>query len=239
MAQSCGQVTTVRGNIMNIRVVTKAGLVCAASVVCAVSANAATTVYTPGGGNLSAGETDYANFDTSFGNASNVTGTSGAFSTGVFASSVGGVAAEPASGDQGDAFYAVLGGGTTTFSFLNPVGILGFDLGSADSYNSVTLNFASGGSQVFAGAQLNVPFGANGNQTIPATNGRVTIYSFDDAIVSATFASSQNSFEFDNIGIAAVPEPSTWAMLILGFGVIGSVLRGRSTTAGARRSALA
>lgn len=29
----------------------------------------------------------------------------------------------------------------------------------------------------------------------------------------------------DNISLAAVPEPATWAMLILGFGVIGSSLR--------------
>jgi hypothetical protein len=37
-------------------------------------------------------------------------------------------------------------------------------------------------------------------------------------------ASSSNSFEFDNVvagGASAVPEPSTWAMLLLGFAGLG------------------
>lgn len=41
----------------------------------------------------------------------------------------------------------------------------------------------------------------------------------------------------DNVSLAAVPEPSTWAMLILGFGVVGAAARRRRRTAG--ESALA
>ena len=33
----------------------------------------------------------------------------------------------------------------------------------------------------------------------------------------------------DNVSFAAVPEPSTWAMLILGFGFVGSAMRRRKT----------
>ena len=36
--------------------------------------------------------------------------------------------------------------------------------------------------------------------------------SFNEVVVT----SDQNAFEFDNVA-AAVPEPSTWAMIILGF----------------------
>ena len=216
----------------------RASLIGAALIAFAPAANAATVVFTPGGGNLGANESDYANFDTTFGTPSNVTGTSGGYSTGVFASSVGGIAAQPAFGDQGDAFYAVLGGGTTTFTFDRAAAVFGFDLGSADSYNSVTLHFASGGSQTFTGSQLNVPFDPNGNQDIMQTNGRVTFSSFGDRITGATFASDSNSLEFDNLGVGGVPEPSVWALFILGFGTIGGTLRGRTRKVKAARAAL-
>lgn len=202
------------------------------------SASAATLVFAGGSGVVGPGQVDYANFDTSFGNQSGVSGTSGIYSTGVFAAAVPGVAAQPAFGDQGDAFYAVVGGGSATFSFMNPIGIFSFDLGSADDYNSLVLTFADATTQSFTGAQLNPPGPATGNQIIAGTNGRVTIYSFDKSIVSATFTSNQNSFEFDNLAIAAIPEPSVWAMLILGFGVIGGSLRRRTSRSWTARRAL-
>ena len=41
-------------------------------------------------------------------------------------------------------------------------------------------------------------------------------------------AASGNDFALDNLSFAsAVPEPSTWAMLFLGFGVIGLMMRRR------------
>ena len=39
--------------------------------------------------------------------------------------------------------------------------------------------------------------------------------------------SSSNSFESDNFAVAAVPEPATWAMMIMGFGTIGALMRRR------------
>lgn len=202
------------------------------------AANAATLTYIGGTGGNIAGETTYADFQTSFGNVSGVSGTSGAFSTGVFATDVPGVAAEPAFGDQGDAFYAILGGGAATFSFAANTQFFSFDLGSADDFNSLTLFFQGGGTQTFTGAQLNPPGPATGNQNIAATNGRVRINSFGTNITSARFSSTGNSFEIDNLAVGAIPEPSTWAMLILGFGVIGATLRRKSRVAFAGRAAL-
>jgi hypothetical protein len=41
-------------------------------------------------------------------------------------------------------------------------------------------------------------------------------------------AASGNDFALDNLSFAsAVPEPSTWAMLFLGFGAIGLMMRRR------------
>ena len=195
---------------------------------------AATLTFMGGTGNLSAGQTDYANFDTTFGDITGTTGTAGTYT-----GTTSGVAAEPAFGDQGDAYYYVSGGGSATFSFGAGVYSFGFDLGSADEYNTLHIDFAGGGSQDFIGSQLNPPGPANGDQEIMVTNGRVTIFGNGDRITGATFLSGQPSFEFDNIGTNAVPEPATWALFIVGFGVIGSTLRRRSAKFGAVRAAMA
>jgi len=46
------------------------------------------------------------------------------------------------------------------------------------------------------------------------------------------FTSQSNSFEFDDLA-AAVPEPSSWAMLIVGLAGLGALMRGRRRPAGA------
>ena len=90
--------------------------------------------------------------------------------------------------------------------------------GSIDAYN--TLAFYSGGMEVYSltGTQLAGLTGltADGSQTSATSNAYISfagLPSFD----KVTFASSQNSFEFDNV-MAGVPEASTWMMLGLGFG---------------------
>lgn len=205
----------------------------AASIAIGAPAQAATLVFLGGTGGLTAGQTDYANFDSTFGN---ITGTSG--TAGITSGSTPGVAAEPAFGDQGDAYYYVSGGGSADFSFGAGVSSFGFDLGSADDYNTLTIFFAGGGSQSFVGAALNPPGPATGNQSVPGTNGRVTISGAGQVITGASFISGQPSFEFDNIGVSAVPEPGTWALFILGFGALGSAMRRRSAQVRATKATL-
>lgn len=219
------------------KVLTKAVLAAAAFAAGSQAANAATFVFVPGGGGLGVGETNYADFSTTFGNQSNLTGSSGGYNTGVFAASVAGIAAQPGTGGPAP-FFAVLGGGTATFTFDQAVGTFGFDFGSADAYNSLTLNFVDGTSESFTGEALNAAYIANGNQSFIGTNGRLTFSSFDNRITSVTFGSDSNSFEFDNIGIGAVPEPGTWALFILGFGAIGASLRRRAALVVSSRAAL-
>lgn len=196
---------------------------------------AAVLTFQGGTGGLQAGETDFANFDTTIPPVA-TTGTAGVYNgTQPF------VAAEPAFGDQGDNYFAVLTGSTATFSFINSLSQFGFDLGSADDYNFLTVFFAGGVTQTFTGAQLNSPGPATGNQDIAQTNGRVTIFANDlGGITGFTFGSSANSFEFDNIGvISAVPEPATWALLLLGFGAIGFGMRRRKAQAAQPRMRIA
>lgn len=101
---------------------------------------------------------------------------------------------------------------------------LSFYVGSLDDYNSITFHLKGGGTQTFTGTDLGLVSGAaNGNQTAANTNGRFTFWS-DTAITGFDLASNSNSFEVSNIG-SAVPEPATWAMMIIGFGSVGGMVR--------------
>jgi hypothetical protein len=54
-----------------------------------------------------------------------------------------------------------------------------------------------------------------------ADNAGSASFSFED------FGNDNVGIVIDNVALAAVPEPSTWAMLILGFGVVGAAARRR------------
>jgi len=41
------------------------------------------------------------------------------------------------------------------------------------------------------------------------------------------------AFEFDDIAANAVPEPASWAMLIMGFGLVGAAARRRKAAVAA------
>ena len=200
-------------------------LAAAASLAVAGPAHAAATFnYVAGGGGLSAGESSYADFDTTTGNP-----TGSGFQ--ILTPPALPAGAEPATGDQGDDFFSVLAGGDALFSFAESLSQLGLDYGSADDYNTFIVYLASGGSLTINGQDIlnTVPADANGDQAANATNGRLTFVAGPgDAITGLRLLSSQNSLEVDNFGvISAVPEPGTWAMMLLGFGAIGFAMRRR------------
>jgi hypothetical protein len=124
-------------------------------------------------------------------------------------------------GDQTN-YMAVLGGGSETIAYSTLMNSFGLYWGSVDSYNS--LAFYNGDTLVatITGSDVAPPLTANGGQTDYASNDYVLISALPqfDRVVAA---SSSYSFEFDNVAAgvatlsAAVPEPSTWAMLLLGF----------------------
>lgn len=134
-------------------------------------------------------------------------------------------AATPAFNSSGN-FGAVLGGGTYNVSFA-PASIFSFVLGSLDTYNKLTLSFASGGPLVLSGAQIALGATANGNQSLAVSNGRVTysVGALDPLITGATFQSTTDSMEFDDLATLAVPEPSTWLMMLMGFAAVGFSIR--------------
>lgn len=145
---------------------------------------------------------------------------------GILPFSIPGVAAAPA----GDAtlYGFAYPGIDATLTSASSLSSLSFYLGSLDSYN--TLSFYSGDTlvQSFTGTQLTIPDPANGNQASGNTNRRYFFtFGAADNVNKVVFNTTQPAFEFDNIAaaISGVPEPSTWAMMILGFGLVGFSLR--------------
>jgi len=74
---------------------------------------------------------------------------------------------------------------------------------------------------------MTVSIGSQSFSVTPGTNDPFTLYTFffDDASGFLSFSdsglSNQQGNVLDNVSVAAVPEPSTWAMMILGFAGVG------------------
>jgi len=122
-------------------------------------------------------------------------------------------------------YFTVLGGGKATLTSAEGMGSFSFYLGSPDSYNFVKFTDFAGNTTTLQGAQIwNASTGDNGDQSW----GRRVSYNFDGAVIKQIeFSSTGNSFEFDSLASAPVPEPATWAMMIMGFGTAGAMVRRR------------
>jgi PEP-CTERM motif len=134
-----------------------------------------------------------------------------------------GIGAEPL-GDT-TPYLSVLDNGSVTVTIAGGANQLSFFVGSLDGLNKITFNGDSANS--FTGAQL-LGLSDTGCQGDPACN---RFISFSGPINFFTLTSGNNSFEVDSF-TAAIPEPSTWAMLILGFMGVGFMAyrrKGRST----------
>lgn len=191
-------------------------LIAAAALAAAASANAAVSITSAAyDAPLAAGEQLVVTFDAPA--AAGYAFTGGATQIGT-----SGSAAAP----FGDAtrFMYVLGG--TSATLTTPL-LQSFSMyiGSVDTYNSITFKGANGYEETVSGSQLVAI--ANGNQSSDQTNRRFYFDFGSDKVNEVIFSSTSNSFEFDNIAAGAVPEPATWAMLIIGFGFIGASLRRR------------
>ncbi len=135
------------------------------------------------------------------------------------------------SSPAGTAYLSVLGGGSATYTFTGPVTAFEFDWGSLDSYNTLTFVSTAGLTTVIPGLTFTNP--ANGDQHAAGTNGLFMVTgNAGDTFSSVTFAGSQNSFEVDNLAVS-VPEPASWALMIVGFGLAGGMVRAKRRNQGA------
>lgn len=127
----------------------------------------------------------------------------------------------------GTTYMSVEGGGTEMATWNTRQTSLSLYWGSIDGSASNMNSFAvSVDGYTLTGADL-VALGASGDgsQTDPQANQLVTITGLG-AFTTATFSSTANAFEFSLIPpsvtlTGGTPEPSTWAMMMVGFAGLG------------------
>jgi hypothetical protein len=123
------------------------------------------------------------------------------------------IGAEPL-GDT-SSYLSVLNGGSVTVTVSGGgINSLAFFVGSLDGLNKIEFNGDS--ANTYTGAQL-MGLSDTGCQGDPSCNRFIT---FSGLITSFTLTSTVNSFEVDSFA-TAVPEPSTWGMMMLGFLGVG------------------
>jgi hypothetical protein len=138
--------------------------------------------------------------------------------------------AQPANALPSNTSYlSVLTGGSATYTFAgNGVTAFQFDWGSIDSYNTLSVHMAGQPSAIVIPGSALFANPANGNQTQANTNGRFSLLGTSgERFTGITLTSSGNSFEIDNLATGAVPEPATWGLMLMGFGMVGAGLRTR------------
>ena len=118
-----------------------------------------------------------------------------------------------------------LAGEPATLTFTSPVSYLSFLWGSPDLYNLLTI-ISTDITQVFTVSTLNFSV-TDGNQAFSqyvqftsAPGSKITGVVF-------TNTPAQDAFEVANFSINAVPEASTYVLMIAGLGIIGFVARRR------------
>lgn len=109
---------------------------------------------------------------------------------------------------------------------LNSVSLAAFgDTDAWVSYGSTATKMTSGsGWTSFIGNGNNYVGGTSNRSFNPAVNTAATVW----LIGAGRGTGSDDSFKLSSIGVtAAVPEPASWAMMIIGFGAVGSAMRRR------------
>lgn len=191
----------------------------AGSVMTSAGGQAATVIFNPGVFGAPAGYTLFSDFDSGASQAL-VTGNDFFFPTGDVA-------------DEGSAlpgnltpYLAVLGGGVANISFTDEVRAFSFDYSTVDVFNTVKINYADGGFEDVRGGRILSSGEASGQ-----LSGSFIIEGDGRLISGLSLSTSSNSFEVDNLAFSAllgtVPEPATWGLMVVGFGMVGINLRRR------------
>lgn len=113
-------------------------------------------------------------------------------------------------------------------TFQNATNFLSFLWGSPDTYNRLTIGYGLGQTKTFTAADLGFT-STNGNQ---AVSQYVQFRADAGTLINSVLFfnnPSTDAFESANFSVTAVPEPATWAMMLMGFGGIGFAMRRRKS----------
>jgi len=109
----------------------------------------------------------------------------------------------------------------------------GLYLGTIDTYNSISL-LGNGGTVLYTltGAQILSTLASQSDDSTNGDNNNSSYVEFVDTtganITGIQLSTTQAALESDNLSVAGgVPEPATWAMMLIGFGLVGLQLRRR------------
>lgn len=148
------------------------------------------------------------------------------------AGNIGGVRAAPAGTAAGGVYQSIGTGGSNTIDFSGWTGgkrllSLSFYWGSVDPHNFV--DFYNSKGNVFLTIGGNDLPAATGDQTAGLTNRRV-FFDFlpTEDVQKIRLRGNGNAFEYDSFGGTAstvLPEPGSWALMIIGFGLVGAAQR--------------
>jgi len=152
--------------------------------------------------------------------------TTGAISVVIGDSGLGiaGGSTDPVQGNSTHVYNATTGAFTDTFNFFLPTGQVGASLTSSDTTNDlmftgITFNGVSG----IAGTGLGGDPGAAISAQMVVSGGQQELILTGSGGAAATFGGTANF----SPTIASVPEPASWALMIIGFGSAGAMLRKR------------
>lgn len=103
-----------------------------------------------------------------------------------------------------------------------------------DAYTSAAIDFSATLPSGFLSTDTLLP-GAlptidHGYASSAATGTGSFAFSYARCLFSCSYKAAQASFIVDHVTFADVPEPATWAMLVIGFGATGLMSRRRATT---------
>jgi hypothetical protein len=134
----------------------------------------------------------------------------------------------PKGGITGGTFLAAgpTAGQPATLTFTNPTSYLSFLWGSPDTYNQLTVN-TNVRSYVYTAANLNFAR-TDGDQSFSQYVSFATTAGELISSVNFTNVPAADAFEAANFSVTAVPEPATWAMMLVGFGMVAATARRRS-----------
>jgi hypothetical protein len=120
-------------------------------------------------------------------------------------------------GEAGNHFVGISGGNALTFSFSAPATYFGLLWGTVDDFNTITFYDGADVVASFTGTDLLDP--PDATSAIYAN-----FFANDGTFTSVTLTSDSNSFEFDNVRVAATPLPAALGLFgsaIVGMGVMG------------------